>query len=97
VATSLFSRAAAQHALLRCHLRSQRERLLQTWRQALALADNHASDHGELHRQLPELLDQVIAACLAEPFNPVFARRSARRWPSYAYHGRKRSAQPKRC
>ncbi len=71
MATSLFSRTGAQHVLLRRHLRSRRERILQTWYQALARADE---DQGGLHRQLPELLDQTIAACIGEPFNAVFAQ-----------------------
>jgi PAS domain S-box-containing protein len=74
VTTSLFPSTGAQHALLRRHLRSHRERISQTWRHALTCADDDASERGQLHRQLPELLDQVIAACMAAPFNPVFAQ-----------------------
>jgi len=73
VAAAWFLRPSAQRALLRRHLRSRRGHLFQTWSQALAQADVHANDHGNPHAQLPDLCDQVMAACLAEPFNPMFA------------------------
>src|SRR6266545_207597 len=49
-------------------------RISQTWQQALTRADDDASDRRELHTHLPELLNQVIAACLAAPFDPVSAQ-----------------------
>ncbi len=49
-------------------------RISQTWQQALTRADDDASDRRDLHTHLPELLDQVIAACLAAPFDPVSAQ-----------------------
>lgn len=70
MATSLFSHANPQHTLVRRHLRANRERIFQAWCQVLVCADE---DCGELPKRLAELLDQVIAACLVEPFEPAFA------------------------